>query len=163
MELIGSEHGLVMQSLVRLPVAEVKAVQEPVQLLAGEGNHLSAQMGGPVEALFLQALVPQAEAIGLPIQTFHFVPFAIAEHEELVGEWVQLKGTFHQRAETVHRFPHVHGLPTQVDPRQLVRWAHHRRARTKLRTVSAGTPALASTMRPFGKWTRSVEDTRAPV
>ena len=71
-----------MQPFMRLYTHDIIAIQQPVQLLAGQGDHLIVNRARPFEAGPLQALLPQAEAVALPLcpplnyALMHFTSFA---------------------------------------------------------------------------------------
>lgn len=54
-----------------LPMAQIVAVEQPLQLLAGEAEHGLLAVQRPAETLGLQLLVPQTEAIAL-LRSAHF-------------------------------------------------------------------------------------------
>ena len=64
------------------PMAQIVAVEQPRQFLAGEAEHALLAVQRPLETLGLQLLVPQAEAIALPSQTLHRGAPAVGEDVE---------------------------------------------------------------------------------
>src|SRR5690554_4338728 len=104
--------------------AEVIAIQEPVQLLAREGDGVALQAVGPLEALPLQALVPDHEAVTLPEQQLHLVALAVAEHEDRLLEGVELHGLLNQQGQSIDLLAHVDRLATQVDAQPGIRPDH---------------------------------------
>ncbi len=77
-------------------VAQIHAVQEPVELGAGNPGDVPRPEGGPGKAGLLQLLLPQTEARALPVQDLDLVPGAVAEHEQLAAERIQRQLGFHQ-------------------------------------------------------------------
>jgi hypothetical protein len=55
-------------------------------MLPAQRDHLAAKLARPLEARPLQAPLPQAEAVALPVQDLHLVARAVAEHEQLLGK-----------------------------------------------------------------------------
>ena len=49
----------------------------------------------PFEMLLLQALVPEAEPIPVPVQHFDHVPPSVAEHKQMTGQRVHLQTISH--------------------------------------------------------------------
>ena len=59
-----------MQPFMGLHTHYIIAIQQPVQLLASQGDHLIVNRARPFEAGPLQAFLPQAETVTLSIQDF---------------------------------------------------------------------------------------------
>ena len=72
-----------------LNVAQVNTIKQPVKLLAGEGDHVGAEEGGPSKALLLQALEPETKSVALPVEDFDPVTIAVGENEERAGEGIE--------------------------------------------------------------------------
>src|SRR5690606_19719181 len=115
----------VEEPFVGLHPHHVETVQQPVQLLARERHHRPRLAARPVETVPLQALLPQAETVPLPVQDPHPVPRPVAEHEQLLAERIELQRLLDQRSESVDALPEVHRLPAQIYRRQLARRPHH--------------------------------------
>src|SRR5690554_4106692 len=109
--------------------AEVIAIQEPIQLLAREGDRVALQPVRPLEALALQALVPDHEAVALPEQQLHLVALAVAEYEHRLLEGVELHGLLNQQGQPVDLLAHVDRLAAQIDPQSGI-WPNHRTTST---------------------------------
>lgn len=73
---------------MRLKTHHVVAIQQPVQLLARQGDDLRVHLARPLEALPLQALLPQAEAVAFPVQDLDLVPTANATDTPF-GNWMR--------------------------------------------------------------------------
>ena len=130
------------------------AIQQPVQLLTGQRDHLAANLAGPLEARPLQALLPQTKAVALPVQDLHLVTLAVAEHKQLFGKRIVLQGRFNQDCQAVDTLAEVDNIPAQIDSRQFVRGAHlQSRADAVLSTaanVAVSTEPANATDTPFG-------------
>ena len=63
-------------------VKNIKAIQQPVQLLAREAQYVFRF--GPAEALLLKTLVPNDKPVALPAQQFHLIATTITEHKQRV-------------------------------------------------------------------------------
>jgi hypothetical protein len=57
-----------MQLFMRFHTHHLVAIQQPVQLLTGQRNHITFNFAGPFEARPLQPLLPQTKAVALPVQ-----------------------------------------------------------------------------------------------
>ena len=79
-----------------LEMKDIDPVQKPVKLPPRQLYRLSFTSTWPRKPMLLQPLVPQHEAIALPVQNLELVPLAIAEHEQLCAERVELQGVFHE-------------------------------------------------------------------
>ena len=58
---------------MRLHEHHIITIQQPVQLLTGQHNHLTANPVRPFEARSLEALQPQEEAVAYPVLDLDFV------------------------------------------------------------------------------------------
>ncbi len=68
-----------MQSFVRFKTHHIVTVEQPVQLLSGEGDDIIGNLAWPFKACLLQALLPHTKTAPFPIQDLHFVAAAIAK------------------------------------------------------------------------------------
>jgi len=89
---------MIVQSFVCLHAQDIVTIQQPVQLLTSQAYDLIECLAGPFKPVPLQALLPQAKAIALPVQDLDLVTLAVAEHEQVLGEWIQCQGAFDQYA-----------------------------------------------------------------
>ena len=87
---------MIVQSFMCLHTQDIVSIQQPVQLLSGQANDLIECFAGPFKPVPLQALLPQAKTIALPIQHFDLVTLAVAEDKQMLGEWIQCQGAFDQ-------------------------------------------------------------------
>ena len=67
-------------------IAQIVAIEQPLQLLAGEAEYGLLAVQRPAETLGLQLLMPQTEAIALSGQTLHRGAPAVGEDVERLGE-----------------------------------------------------------------------------
>jgi hypothetical protein len=111
---------------MRAPLPQVKAIEQPVQLLAVQ-THRGRRTARPMEAVALQALLPQHETIALPIQDLHPVTPPVGEREQLLGQRIKQQRFLHAGREPVDLQPKVHRLDAQVHRRQSIRRPHHGR------------------------------------
>ena len=69
-----------MQCLMRFVAPQIKAVEQPVELLRREAHRLAAEVARPLETFAFEALVPQAKAVPLPIQDAQFGAVTVDKH-----------------------------------------------------------------------------------
>ena len=91
-----------------------ESIEEPAELLRGDVHDLGHPFG-PAESMLLQTLVPEAEAVAIPVQHLDGVASAIAEDEEVPGERVQIKDALDRHAQPVDTGPHVRSAGGKVD------------------------------------------------
>jgi hypothetical protein len=139
---------------MRLQTHYIIAIQQPVQLLTGQRDHLTTNLAGPLEARPLQTLLPQTKSIAFPVQDLYLVPFAVAEHKQLFGKRIVLQGLFDQDCQPVYALAEIDNVPAQIDSRQFVRGAHlQSRTAAVVSTVvnvAASTEPVNATATPFG-------------
>jgi hypothetical protein len=63
-----------MELFVWLHATDIVAVEQPVQLLTGQGHDVPGLFTWPVESGFLQPLLPQAKAAVFPLCPVHNYP-----------------------------------------------------------------------------------------
>ena len=139
-----------------LQARDIVAVEQPVQLLGGECDDLLTGLARPVKARFLQALLPQAKAIRLPIEHLNLVASAVAKNVELFCEGVHSQSVFHQDSQAIDAAAEVDWIPTEIHCRDVIGGPHHGRATAVLRTsarVAASTLPPNEMARPLGNWT----------
>ena len=68
----------------------IKTVEQPSELPGVDGQHLGLA-GRPAEHMTLQALVPQAKAVAIPVEQFDDGPAAVAKSEQVAGERIERK------------------------------------------------------------------------
>jgi len=85
---------------MRLIAPQVKTIEQPVELFTVQCEGWGINAGWPLEALLLQAFVPQHKAILLPQQDFDLVTTAIDKHVQCDIEGVQPQGLFHKQRQT---------------------------------------------------------------
>lgn len=104
---------------------QVDTVEQPVQLVDRQFDGLVADIGLGLEALGLQALELQAEAIALPVEDHDLVTGAVDEHEQHWVKHFHLDVQCDQRGQTVDGFTEVDGLWIEVDLLHLGVGTHH--------------------------------------
>ncbi len=103
-----------MQFLMAGHQGNVVAVQQPIDLLAGEGNHFVVRVRPP-ELLFRQRFVIQYKPIVLPEQTLDFVVAAIDKSIQCAIKGVMAKLSFHNSAKAIDRFSKIYRVPVQIN------------------------------------------------
>ena len=68
----------------------IKTVEQPSELPGVDGQHLGLA-GRPAEYMTLQALVPQAKAVAIPVEQLDDRPAAVAKAEKVTGERIELQ------------------------------------------------------------------------
>ena len=104
----------VVQPLVGSLRRQRESIEEPAELLRGDVYDLGHPLG-PAESMLLQTLVPEAEAVAIPVQHLDGVAPAVAEDEEVPGERVQIKDALDRHAQPVDACPHVRGAGSEID------------------------------------------------
>ena len=100
---------------MRAVAPQVKAVEQPVQLLDAQHDSFVGGIGRCFETLGLQALEPKAEAVALPVEYFHSVTVAIQKYEKHRVKHGNFDIQFDQGSEAVDGFSKVYGLRVEVD------------------------------------------------
>ena len=85
-----------------MPVLQVEAIEQPIQLLSAQANHALCRRSWPMEAIFFQALLPQAETIALPIEDLDLVLTPVGEHEQPLGKRVLLQRLLDQYRQAIY-------------------------------------------------------------
>ena len=98
------------------PVApEVKTVEQPVQLLNAEYDHIVGDVRRGFEPLGFEALEPETEAVALPIKYFYPITRAIEKDEKHWIEHGYLDIQLDQGGQAVDGFSEVDGLGVEID------------------------------------------------
>ena len=82
------ENRFVVQSLMGSLRRQRESIEEPAELLRGDVYDLGYPFG-PAESMLFQTLVPEAEAVAIPVQNLERITLAVAEDEKVSGEGVQ--------------------------------------------------------------------------
>lgn len=98
---------------------QIHAVEQPVQLLPGQ-CHQRFVVPGPGKAITFQAFLPQAEAVALPVENLDPVAAPIAEHEQVLGEGIELQAFLDQYCQAIDTLPEIDRIPAQVHHGQVV-------------------------------------------
>lgn len=129
--------------------SEVDAFEQPVPLLDRQARHLVGC--GPDEAVLLQALHQQPEAVALPAQNLDAVALAVAEDVHAGGKGIEPQGLFDEHGQTVDAQPEVDGFAVQVDRQPFVETEHRRPPRMSSTADSAArSQELRSMTIPLG-------------
>ena len=111
---------MIVQSFMCLHTHDIVAIQQPVQLLAGQADDLIQCLAGPFKACLLQALLPQTKAVAFPVKRFDFVSLAVTEQKQMFGKRIQFQCTFNQYAEARDSFSEIYSIPAHVNQRQII-------------------------------------------
>ncbi len=74
-----------MKCFVATIVAEINALQQPVQFAAIEAEHPGLTLGSD-KAVPLQPLLPEAKPVAVPVEQLDQVPAAVAKPKQMTGE-----------------------------------------------------------------------------
>src|SRR5690606_19769947 len=113
------------QYLVRTVAPQVKTVQHPVQLLGGQLDGIIADIWRCFEALGLQALEPEAEAVAFPVQDLYPVAGPIQEHKQYGVEHGSIDVQLDQGCHGVDGLSEVRPLAAQLYSSRLGARTHH--------------------------------------
>jgi len=138
------QNRFVVQPLMRSLRREGESIKEPAELLRGDVHDLGHPLG-PAESMLLQTLVPEAEAVAIPVQHLDGVAPAVAEDEEVPRERVQIKDALDSHAQPVDTGPHVRGAGGEIDLGR--RHPQHRGSRTDRSLVSIASSKSAGISR----------------
>ena len=116
---------MIVQSFVCLHTYDIVPVEQPVQLLTGQGDDLIKGLAGPFKACLLETLLPQTKAVAFPVKRFDFVSLAVTEQKKMLGKRIQFQCTFNQYAEARDSFSEIYSIPAHVNQRQIIRWSSH--------------------------------------
>ena len=111
---------MIVQFFMRLHTHDIVPVEQPVQLLTCQGDDLIKRLARPFEFRPFQGLLPHTKAIALPIQYFHFIALAVAEHKQVFGERIQRQCAFDQYAQRFDALPEIYDVPAHVNHRQII-------------------------------------------
>jgi len=102
-----------------LHLADVIAIQQPVDLLAGQRHELIT-LAWPAEFLFGQALVVEHKTIVFPEQALDLVAPAVGEGIETAVERVVAQFLFNDGGKAAKAFAKIDGVAVQVYPRHVI-------------------------------------------
>src|SRR5580704_2317923 len=98
----------------------IVALEQPAELLGGEGNHLFLQQSRPVKLLpTLDHLVPDGEAVTIPVQNLDGIESTADEQEQRATEYVLLYHLTRQRRQAIASASHIHGLRSEEHTSEL--------------------------------------------
>lgn len=94
---------------------QIKAFKEPAKFLqtAGLGEHVC--FSWPGKFVTLQALLPKAKSVAVPVQSFDPIALAVGEDVQSTGKGAQAQFLFNKHAQAVNGFSEVDGFAVQVD------------------------------------------------
>src|SRR5260370_35992411 len=104
----------------------IVAIEQPVQLLRRQRDHILLQKTRPVKLLIaLDLLPPYGETVAIPAQNLQRVIATPDDHgQRLLRERILLHPLAHQRSQSVPAGPHVDRRPVQVHL-HIPHGAHH--------------------------------------
>jgi hypothetical protein len=100
---------------MRTIAPEVKAVEQPVQLLNAQHNGFVTFIGRCFEPFGFEAFEPKAKAVALPVEDFHAITWAIQENEKHGIEHRDFNIQLNQSGQAINGFSKVHGLGVEID------------------------------------------------
>ena len=124
---------------------QVKAFEQPLQFLESQCVSWRCRDGRwPGEAFLLQPLVPQAEAIAVPVQGLDLIAAAVDEHVQSGAERVQSQFLLDQRCQPVDGFAKVDRSAVQIDCVNLAAGMHQRACPVNARHSAASQCGLGN-------------------
>ena len=125
---------------------DIQPLQKPIELPGIQLEHLIPTLG-PGEMMLLQALVPQAKPVAVPVQNLDHVALAVAKGKQVTRERIQRQFVLHQNRKPVDRLSHVGAAHRQIDPGPR-RQKHHSRSRVWISCLRAtGSKSRSTSMR----------------
>ncbi len=140
---------------MRFELREIVAIQQPVELSARHLRDPVFRLRRPIDAVLLESLVPENEAVALPVQHLHFVALPIAENEKVGGEGIERENSLDQRAQAIDRLAHVHPALADIDAHPFLGSHHDSDAKVASRFRSSSHPPLTSRVTPLANRIRS--------
>nr|WP_292452344.1 hypothetical protein [Methylibium sp.] len=116
---------------------DVDALQQPMQLLHRQRRYRSLLR--PDEAILLEALQQQPEAVAVPAQDLHAVAPPVAEDVHARRERVQAERLFYPQRQAVDVEPEVDRLAVQVDLQAFVETEHRTLPSVSMTTLACCT------------------------
>lgn len=103
-----------LQRSMRLHLRNIVSFEQPAELLAGERHDRFLAASRPVKLLLpFDHLVPDHEAVAVPVQSLQLVTSLADEAEQRLAEGVLVDHRAHQRGQSVPLPAHVHRFPVQ--------------------------------------------------
>lgn len=104
-----------IQRFMRFIFRQIKAFNAPTKFSQGAALCERIVFTWPDKFIALQALLPQAKSVAMPVQRFDLVVMAIGEDVQRAGKGVQSEFLLDQDAQAVDGFSEVDGFAVQVD------------------------------------------------
>lgn len=89
---------------------KIVTVKQPIELLAIQCQNITWQVARPLEALFLQSLLPQAKAGPLPIERLDLVARLVDEDEQVARKRIMRQLLLDHNRQTVDAFAKVNRI-----------------------------------------------------
>jgi len=103
---------------------QIEAFEQPAELLQTDGSGELVGVLWPDEFVALQALLPQAEAVAMPVQRLDLVARSIGKNVQSAGKRAQAQFQLHEHRKTIYALSEINGLATQVDLIEGAAWVH---------------------------------------
>lgn len=111
-----------MQFFMRVQQADIITIEQPVNLLAGQGQQVIGQTW-PLEFLLCQRLVIEYKAIVFPHQTFDFIALAVGKGIQRPGKGIMPQFLLNQRRQPVDLLAKINGGTIKINLRHRQRRA----------------------------------------
>jgi len=127
-----------MSDMVRMNsgTRDVETVKQHRQTRAIDFDLCKRRRREPTEGSFLETLVEEPQAVGVPEQDLHAIATLVGKHEHVAGERVQVQDAANDLAEAVMGLAKVDRLRGHEDPSRC-REAQHAASSTPMRARSA--------------------------
>ena len=103
---------------------QIKALHQPAELLQTDAAGDLVCVRWPDKLVTLQALLPQAESVAVPVQRLDLVARAVGKNVQGAGKGTQAQLKFHEHREAVDALSEVNRFATQVHLIDAATWVH---------------------------------------
>ena len=100
---------------MRLVFPQIKAFKQPAKFLQTAGFCGLKFISWPGKFVTLQAFLPKAKSVAVPVQGFDPIALAVDEDVQRTGKGAQAQFLLNKHAQAVNGFPEVDGFAVQVD------------------------------------------------
>ena len=108
---------MVIQPFMHPHAGDIETSKQPVELFLAQREYRIVHLARPLEAVLLQALVPQAKTRLIPIDDLELVAAAVRKDKQRTREWRALHGVFDDDHQAVNVLAEINRVPMQIHSR----------------------------------------------